>query len=53
METVQIVVTNVWSRIRGLDLESVDLLDKQTSYYVEGYQYTRAFKAGWYDKDSG
>ena len=49
--TAQIIVTNVWSRIRGLkDLTTIDALDRITSFYVEGYQFTKAFKEGYYDK---
>jgi superfamily II DNA or RNA helicase len=54
MDTVVISVTNVWSRIGGLrDLAIVDSLDKMTSYHVGGYQYTRAFREGYYDKKTG
>jgi superfamily II DNA or RNA helicase len=52
--TVTITINNVWSRISDLkDLEIVDALDKITSFYVEGYQYTKAFKTGWYDQRTG
>jgi len=48
---IQIVVTNVWSRIRGLkDITTIDALDRLTSFYVEGYQFTKAFKEGYYNK---
>jgi len=48
---VSIIVNNVWSRISGLkDVQVVDNLDKITSYYVEGYQYTKAFREGFFDK---
>jgi hypothetical protein len=48
---VNIIVNNVWSRVSGLkDLELVDYLDKITSYYVHGYQYSKAFREGYYDK---
>lgn len=51
---VRIIISNVWSRLSGLtDIELIDNLDKQMSYFVEGYQYMRAFKQGWYDKESG
>ena len=50
---VTISVSNVWSRISGLkDIEIVDSLDKITSFYVEGYQYTKAFRSGWFDPES-
>ena len=49
MEVV-ISVSNVWSRISGLkDIKLVDGLDRITSYYVSGYQYTKAFREGYYD----
>jgi len=52
--TIQIVVNNIWSRIRNLtDIQLVDALDRETSFYVEGYQYTQAFKSGYYDKKRG
>lgn len=52
--TVQVIVNNVWSRIRNLkDIQVVDALDRETSFYVEGYQYTRAFREGYYDKKRG
>lgn len=48
--SVIIVVNNVWSRISGLrDINLVDNLDRITSFYVEGYQYSGAFRNGWYD----
>lgn len=50
----KIIVNNVWSRISGLnDIETVDNLDKITSFYVEGYQYSRAFRNGFYDQKTG
>jgi superfamily II DNA or RNA helicase len=39
--------------VRETDIELVDALDKQMSYFIEGYQYMRVFKQGWYDKESG
>ena len=51
---VTITVNNVWSRISGLkDINLVDSVDKITSFYVEGYQFTRAFRNGWFDKKAG
>lgn len=47
-----ITINNVWSRISNLkDIETADYLDKITSFYVEGYQYTKAFKDGWFDSN--
>lgn len=49
---IEITVNNVWSRISGLkDIEVADALDKITSFYVEGYRYTKKYKDGWFDKD--
>jgi superfamily II DNA or RNA helicase len=49
-----ITVNNVWSRISDLNnVEVADALDNTTSFYVEGYRYTKAFQTGWYDKASG
>lgn len=53
---VRIIINNVWSRISGLaeaGIALVDDLDAQLSFFVEGHQYMRAFKQGWYDKESG
>ena len=51
---VRIIINNTWSRLSGLtDIELLDALDKQMSYFIEGYQYMRAFTRGWYDKESG
>lgn len=48
---VTITVNNICSRINGLkDIYVADNLDKITSYYVEGYQYSKAFRNGYYDK---
>lgn len=50
---VKIFVSNVWCRISGLaetDISLVDAIDRQLSYFVEGYQYMKAFRQGWYDK---
>lgn len=44
-----ITVNNVWSRLSGLkDIQVADNLDKLLSFYVEGYQYTRAFTQGYF-----
>lgn len=49
-----IVVNNVWSRISGVrDLHLIDRLDHALSYAVEGAQFTRAYKHGFWDKKSG
>jgi superfamily II DNA or RNA helicase len=54
---VKIFVNNTWSRMSGLAREAnvglVDELDRQMSYPVEGHQYMKAFRQGWYDKESG
>lgn len=51
---IEIVVNNVWCRILNFkNIQLVDLLDKQTSFYVEGYQYTKAFRDGYFDKRRG
>jgi superfamily II DNA or RNA helicase len=52
--TIQIIVNNVWSRIRGLEgIQLIDALDRETSFFVEGYQYVRAYNSGYYDKKTG
>lgn len=51
---VVITVNNIHSKITGLkDVNLYDTLDRITSYYVEGYQYTKAFRTGWYDSKTG
>jgi superfamily II DNA or RNA helicase len=51
---VEIIINNIWSRIKNLnDIKITDILDNRLSFYVEGYQYTRAFKHGWYDNKAG
>lgn len=48
---IKIVVNNVWSRISGLkDINLVDTLDKITSFFVDGYRFTKAFREGFWDK---
>ena len=52
--SVIIQVNNIWSRISGLkDIKIKDELDKITSFYVEGYQFSKAFRQGYYDRKSG
>jgi superfamily II DNA or RNA helicase len=47
---VEIVVGNVYGQIKGLkDIDIIRSLDKQLSYYVQGYQFTKAYKTGWWD----
>lgn len=50
---ITIEINNVWSRISGLknDIEIADTLDQEMSFYVEGYQYTKKFRTGWFDKN--
>lgn len=48
---VEIIIENIYSKINGIsDIELVDDLDSITSYYVEGYQYTKAYREGWFDR---
>lgn len=50
-EIVKITVNNVWSRISGLkDIDLIDALDKNTSFFIQGYQYSKAYKNGFFDK---
>lgn len=47
---VEIVVNNIYSQIIGLtDPEILKLLDNNLSYYVTGYQFTKAYRDGWWD----
>ena len=49
-----IIVNNTWSRIRDLNnIELADQLDKITSFYIQGYQYTKAFREGIWDSSKG
>lgn len=50
---ITITMNNVWSRINGVDREMMEILDRITSYYVEGYQYTKAFRNGYFDNKAG
>ena len=51
---VTITINNVWSRISGLkDINLVDSLDRITSFYIQGYQYSKAFRNGYFDKNTG
>lgn len=50
----EIIINNVWSRIRELkNIKIIDAIDRETSFYVQGYQFTRAFKQGYYDYKKG
>lgn len=47
---VNITVNNVYSKIEGLEDNDVKFkLDKALSYFVQGYQFTKAFKTGWWN----
>jgi len=51
---ITITVNNIWSKIGGIqDITLIDNIDKITSFFVEGYQYTKAFKEGYYDRKTG
>ena len=46
----EIIIDNVSCQIVGLsDADVRKHLDKVLSYYVQGYQYTKAFQNGWWD----
>jgi superfamily II DNA or RNA helicase len=47
---VEIVVKNVYSQVNGLqNRDALRALDQQLSYFVSGYQFTKAYKTGWWD----
>jgi len=47
---ITINVYNIFSQIDGLkDVQTFDMLDRELSYFVQGYQFTKAFKTGWWD----
>lgn len=51
---VTITINNVWSRVSGLkDINLVDSLDRITSFYISGYQYSKAFRNGYFNKETG
>ena len=53
METI-ITVNNVWSKINDLpNIDVVDDLDARTSFFVQGYQYMRAYTHGRMDSKTG
>jgi len=46
----QIIIDNVHCQIKDLtDVDARKQLDKVLSYYVQGYQFTKAYKNGWWD----
>lgn len=47
---VEIVVDYVYSEIKELtDTYTLSKVDQSLSYYVQGYQFTQAFRTGWWD----
>lgn len=47
---ITINVYNIFSQIEGLtDTKLYNALDQELSYFVQGYQFTKAFKTGWWD----
>lgn len=47
---ITIEIENVYSKITGtLPLNIITEIDNKLSYYVNGYQYMKAFKSGFYD----
>jgi superfamily II DNA or RNA helicase len=49
--TATIMVNNVWIKISGIqDVKLVDDLDGLTSFFVQGYQYMKAFREGFFDR---
>jgi len=47
---VEITVNNIFSQIKDLnDPIAVKMLDANLSFYVQGYQFTKAYKQGWWD----
>lgn len=49
----KIIITNIYSKLSGFDIEIMYEIDKITSYKVEGHQFTKAYRVGWYDSKSG
>lgn len=48
---IQIFIENVFSKIIGLNhIKAIDEIDDKLSYFVPGYQFSKAFKSGYYDK---
>lgn len=51
---VKLLIYNTYFKVSGIkDIEIVDNLDKITSFHIEGYQYTRAYTQGIYDRKLG
>lgn len=47
---VEIVVDNLYSHINGLsNKDAVRALDESLSYHVQGYQFMKAYRTGWWD----
>jgi superfamily II DNA or RNA helicase len=46
-----ITINNVWSKVSELqDIDIIDALDTELSFFIEGYQYTKKYREGWFDK---
>lgn len=51
---VRIIVNNIWSHIHDCkDIKVIDAIDRATSFYVEGYRFSKAFTHGYWDKNKG
>lgn len=49
-ENVEIIVNNVYSKINGLKNKTIiKALDRQLSYFVQGANFSAAYKTGWWD----
>ena len=47
---LEITVGYVYSQISGLtDSTLIDRLDKRLSYYIQGYQFSKAYTSGWFN----
>lgn len=49
-QPVEVLVDYVYSEIVGLkDQYTLSKIDQNLSYFVQGYQFTKAYKQGWWD----
>lgn len=49
-QNIEIIVNNVYSKIIGLKNKTIiDALDRQLSYFVQGANFSAAYKTGWWD----
>lgn len=47
---IEILVGNIYCKLSGsIDTSVLSTIDQSLSFYVSGYQFSKAYKTGWYD----